>query len=94
MADICLNHAEHIKKFDQQSLINQDYERRISTLERDVPLNRMESSKDIENINGKLDKIIKTLETGQSRLPNLAWGLGGSVGGGLLVWLILEFLKR
>ena len=91
MADICLNHAEHIKKFDQQGFINQDFEKRISTLERDVSVNKMESSKDIESINEKLDTIIKTLNTNQSRLPNLVWGVAGTALGssvvGVIMWL-------
>ena len=41
----------------------------------------------------KLDEIIAILKVNQSRLPNMFWGVGGSVAGGLIVWLVLEFLK-
>jgi len=94
MADICLNHAEHIKKFDQQGLINSDFEKRISGLEIEVRVNKMEQGKDIEQINGKLDDILVIIKTNQSRLPNLVWGIAGSLGGGVAVWVILQILQK
>lgn len=94
MADICLNHAEHVKKFDAQNLLNQDYERRISSLETKVEVNKTSTDLKLEHMDIKLDTILETVKVNQSRLPNLIWGIGGSVGGGVLVWLILEFLKR
>ena len=94
MVEICSNHVEHTKKFDQQGLINSDFERRISSIETDVKVNKMESSKDIESINGKLDIILETLKTNQSRLPNLIWGVAGTVVGSSVVGVIMWFAQK
>lgn len=94
MADICLNHAEHVKKFDDQSRINQDHERRLSDLEKTVAVNQRDADLRLEGMDKKLDVITNMLSISQSRLPNLVWGLIGSVGGGIVAWVILEFLKK
>ena len=90
MTENCTNHNDHIKAFDRQHDINVDVERRLS---------RMESRQDVSDekfsqIIKKVDEIIEILKVGQSRLPNLVWGLGGSIGGGVVVWLILQFIQK
>ena len=90
MADICLNHAEHTKKFDQQGQINQDFERRLSKVESRLDV----SDEKFRQVFEKLDEIITILKVNQSRLPNAVWGLGGSIAGGIAVWLILQFLQK
>lgn len=86
----CLNHADHSKKFDQQQLINTDVERRLSSMERRQDV----SDEKFRQVFEKLDEIIGILKVNQSRLPNMIWGLGGSVTGGVVVWLILQLIQK
>jgi hypothetical protein len=84
------NYTEHTKLFDRQHEINSDFERRLS---------RVESRQDVSDekfsqVFKKLDEIIEILKISQSRLPNMVWGLAGSVGGGVAVWLVLQFIQK
>lgn len=89
-AENCANHTEHIKNFDRQIEINADFERRLSRVESRLDV----SDEKFKQVFDKLDEIIQILKLSQSRLPNLIWGVGGSIMGGVMMWAILEFLKR
>lgn len=86
----CLNHTEHIKKFDQQHIINTDVERRLTSIERRQDV----SDEKFRQVFEKLDEIIGILKINQSRLPNMIWGIGGSVAGGVAVWTILQLIQK
>ena len=90
MADICLSHAEHTKKFDKQGQINSDFERRLSKVESRLDV----SDEKFRQVFEKLDEIINILKVNQSRLPNLVWAIGGSIGGGVGVWVALQIMQK
>lgn len=91
MADTnCANHNEHMRRLENMEHKTADLERR---------LNKMESRQDVSDekfkqVFDKLDEIIEILRVNQSRIPNLVWGVLGSVCGGVVVWAVLELLKR
>lgn len=91
MAELnCANHNDHSRTLERQVEINSDFERRLSKVESRLDV----SDEKFKQVFEKLDEIINILKINQSRLPNAVWGIGGSVFGGILVWVILEFLKR
>lgn len=89
-AENCANHNDHSRTLERQIEVNADFERRLSKVESRLDV----SDEKFKQVFEKLDEIIAILKVNQSRLPNMFWGVGGSVAGGLIVWLVLEFLKR
>lgn len=89
-AENCASHTEHTKNFDRQLEINADFERRLSKVESRLDV----SDERFTQVFKKLDEIIDILKVNQSRLPNMIWGVGGSILGGVMMWAILEILKR
>ena len=86
----CANHNEHDRMLTRLDERVNELEKRVY----DVESNNKVNEQLFKQIFEKLNEIIDIIKINQSRLPNAAWGVGGSIGGGVLVWVILEFLKR
>lgn len=86
----CANHNDHDKLLSRLDTRVTELEKRVNEVEG----NHKATEEKFIRIFDKLDEIIAIIKINQSRLPNAAWGVSGSIGGGVLVWLILEFLKR
>ena len=86
----CANHSEHSAKISRIEVKIEELEKRVYEVEKkhDVKDERF------KRIDEKLEEIISIIKVSQSRIPNTMWGIGGSVAGGVLMWLVLEFLKR
>ena len=86
----CANHIEHEKTLIRIETKVNDLEKRVYAVESKHDVN----DERFRQIFEKLDEIIAIIKVSQSRIPNAMWGVGGSVAGGVIVWLVLEFLKR
>ena len=86
----CANHIEHEKALIRLETKVNDLEKRVYAEESKHDVNEERFRQIFE----KLDEIIAIIKVSQSRIPNAMWGVGGSVAGGVIVWLVLEFLKR
>lgn len=80
---------ERIKKCEKILDIKGDnFEERINALERRVDV----SDEKFKQVFERLDTIISILERRDERLPNLVWGVAGTVTGsiicGVIMWLI------
>lgn len=86
----CANHIEHEKTLIRLETKVNELEKRVYSVESKHDVNEEKFRQIFE----KLDEIIAIIKVSQNRMPNAMWGIGGSVTGGVIVWLILEFLKR
>lgn len=86
----CANHIEHEKTLIRLETKVNDLEKRVYGVETKHDVNEERFKQIFE----KLDEIIAIIKISQSRMPNAMWGVGGSVAGGVIVWIVLDFLKR
>jgi hypothetical protein len=89
MSENCPNHSSHDKRIEKLEGKYEFLEMRISKAEarQDV------SDEKFVQIFKKLDEIIEILKVNQSRLPNLTWGVAGTISGGVMVGVIMWILK-
>lgn len=86
----CSNHDSHEKRLEKLEGKYEFLEMRVSKTEarQDV------SDEKFKQVFEKLDEIISILKVSQSRLPNLFWGIAGSVTGALVLGVIMWVVQK